>query len=184
MAREAIALTTPRLRLEPTRGEHAGALWNAIERSLPELKRWMSWAGTTSPERISEYTLRAQIGWDDWVNWDFVIFLGDQVAGSTGINRFDSLWRVGNLGYWIRSDLAGQGLATEAARAVVDFAFVRLELNRVELVADVANKASQRVAEKVGFEREGIKRQGTWVDGRGVDVYLYGLLATDPRPGI
>ena len=175
-------LTTARLRLEPIRGEHAGAIWNAIDRSLPELKKWMSWGSTTSPARVAEFTHRAEAGWHDWSNWDYVIFLGDQVAGTTGINRYDELWRTGNFGYWVRTDLTGQGIATEAGRAVLDFGFNVVDQNRIELVHDVSNVKSQRVAEKLGFQKEGTKREGTWVDGRGVDVYSYGLLASDPRP--
>ena len=159
-------------------------MWNAIERSLPELKRWMSWAATTSPEGISEFTQRARVGWEDWTNWEWAIFLGKEYAGTLGLNHYDEMWRTANLGYWVRSDLAGQGIATEAARAVVDFAFDVVMINRLELVTDLDNEASQRVAEKLGFQGEGIKRQGTWINGRGVDVQSYGLLASDPRPGI
>ena len=176
-------LQTERLRLEPARADHAGAIWNAIERSLPELKRWMSWASTTTPQRAAEFMQRAQAGWLDWTNWEWVIVFEGDAAGTIGLNRYDAMWRTCNLGYWIRSDLAGRGFATEAGRAVVHFAFDEVELNRVELVADTANVASQRVAEKLGFQFEGTKREGTFVDGRGVDVHLYGLVASDPRPG-
>ena len=175
-------LITARLRLEPIRGEHAGAIWNAIERSLPELKKWMSWASSSSPATVSEFAQRAEAGWQDWSNWDFVIFFEDEVAGTTGLNRYDSLWRLASLGYWIRTDLAGQGIATEAGREVIQFGFDVVDLNRIELVHDTTNVRSQRVAEKLGFQKEGTKREGTWVDGRGVDVYSYGLLASDPRP--
>lgn len=177
-------LETHRLRLEPKREEFAAASWNAIERSLPELKRFMSWAESSTPVKVAEHMRLAEAEWDEWTGWDWAIFLGDDLVGAVGINRYDSLWRSANLGYWIRSDLAGQGYCTEAARAAVDFAFGPVDLNRLELVADIDNPASQRVAEKLGFIYEGTKREGTWVAGRGVDVKLYGLLASDPRSGI
>jgi len=176
------SIETERLRLEPTRGEYAGALWNAIERSLPELKRWMSWAASSSPQTSAEYAHRAEAGWADGTNWDWTIFFGDEVAGTIGLNRYDELWRSSNLGYWIRSDLAGRGFATEAGRAVVDFGFDTVGLNRLELVADIGNASSLRVAEKLGFRFEGTKREGTFIDGRGMDVHMFGLIASDPRP--
>jgi ribosomal-protein-serine acetyltransferase len=176
------AIETERLRLEPTKGEYAGALWHAIERSLPELKKWMSWASSSTPQTSAEYAHRAEAGWSDGTNWDWTVFFGEEVAGTVGLNRYDELWRSCNLGYWIRSDLAGGGLATEASRAVVDFAFEQIGLNRLELVADVDNAASIRVAQKLGFRHEGIKREGAFVDGRGVDVHMFGLIASDPRP--
>lgn len=177
-------LGTERLWLEPKREEHTAASWNAVERSLPELKRFMSWAHFATPVTTAEHMRAAETEWSDWKGWDFVILLGEEVAGSIGLNRYDELWRSANLGYWVRSDLAGQGIATEAARAVVTFAFEVVNLNRLELVANVDNFASQRVAEKVGFQFEGIRRQGAWIGGRGIDVKSYGLLASDPRPGI
>jgi len=118
------------------------------------------------------------------VGWDWVIYLDDELAGSIGLNRYDAMWKTANLGYWVRSDLAGEGIATEAGAAVVDFAFDVVDLHRLELVAAVQNVASNRVAKKLGFIFEGIKREGLLVDGKGLDARSYGLLATDPRPGI
>ena len=175
------SLVTDRLHLEPTRSEFAGGLWNAIERSLPELKRRMSWASTSTPQSSAEYTHRAEVGWADGTNWDWTIFYEDEVAGSIGLNRYDEMWRSCNLGYWIRTDLAGRGFATEAGTAVVRFGFEEVGLNRLELVAAIDNAASLRVAEKLGFRFEGTKRDGTFVDGRGVDVHMFGLIASDPR---
>ena len=184
MERVPQVIETERLRLAPKREEHTAASWNAIERSLPELKRFMAWAHFSTPVTTAEHMRTAEAEWNEWTGWDFVIFLGDEVAGSIGLNRYDALWRSANLGYWVRSDLAGQGIATEASNAVIEFAFEEVDLNRLELVANVDNFASQRVAEKVGFQFEGIRRQGAWIGGRGVDVRSYGLLASDPRPGI
>ncbi|MBW3594285.1 MAG: GNAT family N-acetyltransferase [Actinobacteria bacterium] len=175
---------TDRLRLEPKREELAAASWHALERSLPELRRYMTWAATSDLVTTTEHMRLAESEWRDWTGWDWVIFLDDEVAGAIGLNRYDALWKTCNLGYWVRSDLAGQGIATEAGRAVVDFAFGTVKLHRLELVAAVHNPASNRVAEKLGFQFEGIKREAFIVDGRGHDARSYGLLATDPRPGI
>lgn len=175
-------LVTERLVLEPVRADHAGAMWHAVERSLPELRKWMAWAPTTSPIRVAEFTARAEAAWTDGVSWEFVATNGNEVAGTLGINRYDEMWRAANLGYWVRSDLAGRGLATEAAAAVASFGFDVVGIHRLELVAAVDNIASQRVAEKLGFVREGIKRGGSLVEGASMDVVMFGLLTTDPRP--
>ena len=175
-------IETPRLRLVPKREEHTAASWKAIERSLPELTRFMSWAGESTPITTAEHMRMAEAEWKDWTGWDWVIFLGDEVAGSVGLNRYDSMWKTCNLGYWIRSDLAGRGFATEAGDAVIRFAFDTLGLHRLELVAAVHNPASNRVAEKLGFQFEGIKRSALLVDGAGFDARSYGLLASDRSP--
>jgi len=90
--------------------------------------------------------------------------------------------RLGELGYWVRTDRCGRGYATEASSSVVEFGFEEAGLHRLELRAGVDNRASQRVAEKLGFQQEGRLRQG----GRGAEVpydcYVYGLLVSDPAP--
>lgn len=157
-------------------------MWHAIERSLPELKLAMSWAHTSTPASVSEHIRDAERDWEAWTGWDWAIFYEDQIAGSIGLIRHIPMWRSAELGYWIRSDIAGRGVATEAGRAAISFGFEVLDLNRIELGAAVDNIASQRVAEKLGFVFEGTKREGSLVDGRGVDTRFYGLLASDPMP--
>lgn len=177
-------IETRRLRLVPKREEYTAASWNAIERSLPELRRFMTWAQASTPITTAEHMRLAEAEWTEWTGWDWVIFVEDEVAGSIGLNRYDAMWQTCNLGYWIRSDLVGRGFATEAGDAVIRFAFETLDLHRLELVAAVHNPASNRVAEKLGFRFEGVKRAALLVDGVGFDARSYGLLSTDRRPGI
>lgn len=174
-------IETARLRLAPKTEEHAAEMWRAIESSLPELERFMTWARSASLVNTTEHLKVAESEWEQGTGWDWAIFYGDEVAGSIGLNRFDAMWKTCNIGYWIRSDMAGRGFATEAGRAVVGFAFDELDLNRLELVAAVDNPASNRVAEKLGFQFEGIKRGALLVDDRPIDARSYGLLASDPR---
>jgi ribosomal-protein-serine acetyltransferase len=89
---------------------------------------------------------------------------------------------LGEIGYWLRTDATGQGYVTEAGRAMVDFSFDTLSLERLELVAGVENHASNRVAEKLGFRREGLMRSAGFTLERRYDCYIYGLLPSDPRP--
>lgn len=85
------------------------------------------------------------------------------------------------MGYWLRSDLCGRGLMTEAAKAIVEFAFVDLKIHRVELHAGTENHASIRVAQKLGFKREGVLREAGRGAGGFYDSYVFGLLSSDER---
>ena len=79
-----------------------------------------------------------------------------EVIGSIDmhINRM----QTGHIGYWLAAEARGRGLTTAALRALSRWAIEELGLGRVELVTDPDNIASQRVAEKAGFQREGILR--------------------------
>lgn len=70
----------------------------------------------------------------------------------------------------------GVGHATEAARALLGWAFATLDLNRVQAECDTRNLGSARVLEKLGFRREGTLREDCVVDGVVSDSWVYGLL--------
>lgn len=73
----------------------------------------------------------------------------------------------------------GQGLMTEATGLVVDFLFSSERMNRLEIRCDVDNRASARIAEKLGFTHEGVARQATFARGRHHDMHQYALLRAD-----
>ena len=85
-------------------------------------------------------------------------------------------YRSGMIGYCFDDTAWGQGFATEAAGAVLQWAFGTLDLNRVQSGADTRNRASERVLEKLGFVREGTLREDCIVNGEVSDDSVYGLL--------
>jgi RimJ/RimL family protein N-acetyltransferase len=87
------------------------------------------------------------------------------------------------LGYWIGSGMWGRGYATEAARAMVEFGFGSLRLNRIQAHHFTRNPASGRVLQKVGMRLEGVSRQAYRRWDRFEDVAMLAILAsefTDP----
>jgi len=91
-----------------------------------------------------------------------------------GVNSHD--YR-GTIGYWVARDARGQGICTRALRLLSSWALDELRLQRLELITDPDNVASQRVAEKVGFRREGVMRAHLrHPDGRVRDSVLFSLL--------
>jgi ribosomal-protein-serine acetyltransferase len=171
---------TDRLHLEPIEARHAAPLWEATEGSLGVLARWLPWAPTASPEATRAFTEEVERDWDEGTNFQFVIHDSDGVVGAMGLDVPVPIRRLGEMGYWIRSERTGRGYATEAGAAVVRFGFETLGLYRIELRAGTENLASQRVAHKLGFVREGVLRRGCPMGDDGYDCYLYGLLASDP----
>ncbi len=84
-----------------------------------------------------------------------------------------------DIGYEIDPSHWRQGYATEAAGAMVAFAFETLEVHRIWAYCLAENEGSWRVMERLGFKREGHLRQNEWMRGRWWDTYLYGLLAEE-----
>jgi RimJ/RimL family protein N-acetyltransferase len=97
-------------------------------------------------------------------------------VGMLGLHHVDLVDRLAHVGYWTAREARGRGLTTAAVRLLAAWAFSVLGIERLELRADVDNPASQRVAERVGFQREGVLRGAEWrPDGRRSQV-VYGLL--------
>lgn len=85
-------------------------------------------------------------------------------------------FRSALIGYCLGEEAWGHGFATEAAGAMVQWAFDTLDLNRIQSEADTRNRASERVLEKLGFVREGTLRENCIVNGDVSDSSVYGLL--------
>jgi RimJ/RimL family protein N-acetyltransferase len=103
------------------------------------------------------------------------------VVGGIGLN-VDAQGHRGAIGYWVAARARGQGTCTRALRLLSRFALDELGLQRLDLVTDPDNVASQRVAEKVGFRREGVLRSHMrHPDGRIRDSVIFSLLPGELR---
>lgn len=102
-----------------------------------------------------------------------------RLMGSTGLFSIDRQRCLGVVAYWLASQSRGKGIATRAVSTLCEWAFLTVGLARLELRVDVRNEPSQRVAERVGFQREGTVRSSQEIHGERIDEYLYSLLPTD-----
>lgn len=174
---------TLRLYLKWPRRSDVDALDEAIRESIDALALWLPWARIDHDRSDTRRFLRgARIARSRRHTFEFVIreSASDRVVGMVSLHRIDWLRRTAGLGYWIRKTAWGRGFATEAAAAVLALGFQQLGLHRVEVHVALENKASQRVAEKLGLVREGIARESELVNGRYLDHIQYALLRTDP----
>jgi RimJ/RimL family protein N-acetyltransferase len=96
--------------------------------------------------------------------------------------EWNPVYRSASLGYCLDPVMWGHGYATEAAHALLTWAFDTLDLNRVQAEADTRNAASARVLEKLGFVREGTLREDCVVNGEVSDSWVYGLIRREWRP--
>jgi RimJ/RimL family protein N-acetyltransferase len=105
---------------------------------------------------------------------------GDVVGGiGLGVNSHQY---HGTIGYWIAAGARGRGVCTRAVRLLSRHALDEFNLQRLQLITDPDNHASQRVAEKVGFRREGVLRAHLrHPDGRIRDSVMFSLLPGDLR---
>ncbi len=120
-----------------------------------------------------------QVLLDRTAHCSWAICLDGTLVGGINI-RFSPEHSLGELGYSIRRDHWGQGLATEAVSAVVHNAFRgNPDLGRIRAMADTRNTASQRVLAKCKFLHEGTLRQNRVMSGAPVDEAWFGILRSE-----
>jgi RimJ/RimL family protein N-acetyltransferase len=146
-------LTTARLLLEPVRVRHAHGLFEAAEVSRDQLVLWMPWAREMTLDTHRDYARRAESDWNGDREFHFVMSEADLILGVIGLNRDGA--HSAELHYWIRTDRTGRGLVTEAGRALLRWGASALRLQIFTLWAGTENRASRRVAEKLGFRDVG-----------------------------
>ena len=104
----------------------------------------------------------------------------DRHIGGMGLIQINAKDRVALFGIYIgEGDCRGKGYGLEATRLMLRYAFETLNLNRVELNVFDFNRAAIHVYEKVGFVREGVRRESCFLNGRYHDTLAYGLLARE-----
>lgn len=110
----------------------------------------------------------------------FAVVLGSdrRLIGGIGL-RIDSAHSRAELGYWLGASYWGQGYATEAAHAVMQYGFHTLGLNRIWASVFEGNAVSARVLKKVGMSHEGCFRQHVLKWGRFIDLAIYGTLRSE-----
>jgi RimJ/RimL family protein N-acetyltransferase len=107
------------------------------------------------------------------------IEMDGELAGCIDFKRTDWAARTTETGYWAVPSFRGRGILTEATAALARWALTDVGLVRVELRAATGNIASQRVAEKAGFQREGVARSAGYTHGGQVDLVIYSLILAD-----
>ena len=160
--------------LRPYHPDFAPALYEAARESLTTVGPWMPWLHEGyALENARLWAERQQANFADGTEYDFMILDEDEhFLGAIGLNTIDLVNPRANLGYWVRTSAQGRGVATNATRLVVAWAFANTPLVRLEVVVSVENAASLRVAEKAGALREGILRSRILLHGRIHDAVM------------
>jgi RimJ/RimL family protein N-acetyltransferase len=162
----------------------ARLLKESVDSSLDELRPWMPWA-LNEPQTLEEKVelLRRFRGqFDLGETFVYGLFSSDEseLVGGSGLHT-----RVGpgalEIGYWIRSSQAGQGLATEASAALTRAGFELCGADRIEIHVEPANEPSLRIPLKLGFREEARLRRRLYAapGGEPRDALIFSLFRTD-----
>jgi RimJ/RimL family protein N-acetyltransferase len=164
-------IVTERLVLRPPRAGDGAVVNKAVVETIDTLQKWMPWSRPTpTVEQTELWCRRSAVEFLARRELPLLMFSreGETFIGSSSSHSID--WTVPRLeiGYWVRRRFEGQGYVTEAVTALAEFAFETLKMARVQIRMNERNERSWRVAERAGFQLEGVLRH----DSRDVDGAL------------
>jgi len=177
-------IACPRVILAAPQAGAGAAMAAAITESIDHLKPWMPWAQEAPSPESAELVMRRMQA-DFILRRDLVFQIYARTAagergellGGTGLHRIDWTLRRFEIGFWIRARAQGQGYVSEAVQAMAALAFDQLAARRVEIRMDARNVRSRAVAERCGFELEGILRNDSLTTaGEPRDTCVYARL--------
>jgi ribosomal-protein-alanine N-acetyltransferase len=169
-------LSTPRLLLRDLRPTDLDDLYEYA--SDPEIDRYTPWDRYKSldeaREDLQSYIARYEQG--QFRAWGIEHRADKKLIGITNFGFISKEDRRAEMGYTIARKYWGQGLATEAAQALIKYGFEKLDLARIEAVVLPENKASSKVLLKVGMQFEGLLRSyQVWKD-KPSDLEMYAIV--------
>lgn len=178
-------LESDRLTLQRFVRRDATTLDEAIKASLADLNQWLPWARMDyTPSDTTNFIRESIQAWKEERAWDYSIRLNSaprRHVGNVSLWTVSKLGKIAEIGYWVRSDETSNGICTEAVDLLLQEAFRSFGYHKVVLRIAIGNDASDRVAQKLGFTREGVLREELLIRGNWVDHSLWSLLDREYR---
>lgn len=152
-------------------------LFELTDQSRDYLKQWLPWLDSIRTANDSlEFIKGTFTAYNNRTGITAGIFYDDELAGIAGYNYLDFRNKIGQIGYWLEQDKQGKGIMTQSIGALTNYGFEQLRLNRIEIRAAKENTSSRKVAERLGFQKEGCIREAEWLYDHYVDHVIYGML--------
>jgi len=165
------------IRLEKVRYSHAFQLFQAIESNRKFLSPWLPFVQQTRSQEDTEAFIRSILAdGHESGNDVFVVWYKSQFSGLIGLKETDHMNRKTEIGYWLIEKMTGKGIMTKSAKALIEFLFTSMKINRVQIKCGVGNSKSSAIPKRLGFIFEGVERQGEKHQNGFIDLEVYSLL--------
>lgn len=159
---------------------HAETLSTLVDTNREHLREWLPWVDDSQVvDDTLEFIKGAIKQYGENNGFQAGIWHNNQLVGMIGYLYWDFTDKQTEIGYWLAKSATGHGIMTRCTRALVDYSFKSLGLNRVLIRCAVGNDKSCSVAKRLGFTHEGIARQSHWLHNQCIDMNHYAILAEE-----
>jgi ribosomal-protein-serine acetyltransferase len=157
--------------------EEAEETFAVIDKNRAYLREWLPWVdGTQTVEKVIEVIKNWQKEFEEKKDVVLGIYLDNKYIGNMGLHDINKNNNSAMIGYWLAKDAQGKGIMTDCVRALTDYGFNELGLNRIYIYCAFENKKSRAIPERLGYTQEGILQDGTCLYGTYHDEVIYGIV--------
>ncbi len=143
------------------------------------LGEWLAWPPHAQDEEFFlSFIKRSLHDYADGRSLVCAIIYKNELVGNLSFNTIVPDLQKVEIGYWLSCDFQGKGIVSKSLSRIIEFAFIELNMEKVQISAAVDNQASRSVCERLGFTLEGILTRAENLNGRVVDHAVYGLNRT------
>jgi len=165
------------LKLRTLSENDAEVLFELVDANRKHLREWLPWLDANTKVEDSQAFIRSVLKQEsDNLGPTYAIIFRESLVGVVGYHPIQWNNKSVEIGYWLSHEVTGQGIMTKSCRALVDYAFDVIGLNRVTIPAAVDNRRSRAIPERLGFKKECVIRDAEWLYDHYVDHVLYTLL--------
>lgn len=159
----------------------AQTLFNLVDANRDFLRPYLVWVDDyRTVEDVAHFIESNQQHFEAGSRVSFCINYKGQIAGVITLRYVDRANKATELEYWLAKNQQGKGLVQRSCIALIFYAFEELHFHRVEICCASHNIASQHIPERLGFTKDGVYREGTYLNNKFYDTIVYSLLSTDP----
>lgn len=162
---------------------HALRLFQLVEENRNHLREWLPWVeDMTTPQHFESLIPVWLKQFSEGNGFNTGILYRGELVGSIALQQVDWHNRTASIGYFLAKKAEGRGVTTRTVKALMNYCFYQLGLNRMEIRCGEYNKKSRGIPERLGFVKEGKIRDGEYLNGRFHDIIIYSMLARNWKP--
>ncbi|QSX06680.1 GNAT family N-acetyltransferase [Sedimentibacter sp. zth1] len=151
--------------------------YRLIDSNRIYLRKWLGWVDDTKSSKDIESFIKSCM--NQYANngeFQASIWYKGVIVGIIGLYDLNMHNKSTSIGYWLAENYQGSGIMTRACKAIIDYVFKDLELQRVEIRCADKNFKSQAIPKRLGFTEEGVCRKSENLYGNFVDLIVYSIL--------
>lgn len=153
-------------------------IYKTIDSERKYLNEWLPFVEFTEDLSYTRNFVESYLN-SDRVDLTCTIIYKEQFVGIIGLKDTDVDNFKTEIGYWLSESAQHQGIITKSCKALINYVFEEMNLHRIRITVATKNFKSQRVVERLGFKKEGIKLDGELHSRGFVDLVVYGLLRNE-----